>query len=299
MVDDIRELDNLSPMEQRWRLRREQENETLIFELLKNSDMDGFELALRDGRDVSLRARAADALGECYEVSAVPLLARCCIEEPDNQVREKAYISLKNLMGERVDQVIASHRQQRHAKEPWLIGIPMSLNPLPGQDTQNPDDEEKSLGGETDIYTLFSQLQNSSDEESRLKAIRSLEQVPDQRGKKALIAIAEFGQFDDDRELALEALQLIYGDQLNSVLLCYEEDVKKITPATDVQPPASLDVFQPQDRGDQKEEPILPAIPSILEEKMGIIQVILLGMLGLVIVAILFLLLMMRWNEVF
>jgi len=277
-----------SKVEESREMKKSLGNATLIATIMENRDWDSLEIALRNGEDTDLRLKAAQAFGEVYDISALECLARSFLEDPDKVVREAARNGLKKIMGEQAERVIAVHQEKKPKNDPWIIDEQVPMGGIDQEIIVHGDGNQDIQWGEEDIDPLITRIMHGPDDQIRRKAIWALAKIADMRGINALIAIVEWGETGDTREEAYQALHEIYGDQTAEVINSFREN-------NSVEEPG-LSEEQIEETSGQTEilqttqgTPFQQSNMVIQEEKSGLFNIVLLGLLVLAFALIVFL----------
>jgi hypothetical protein len=210
--------------------------------LKSDNDLDGLVKALRSPRSSTLRAEAAQALGEMGDVKAVESLVRSTLEDPDSAVQAASSAALTQLLGSNAELAIASYRSGPPDPDPWIK--PMLAGDLLEGTWDTPNDGGQSaatgqedawgassdevLDGKTtwnqeDMDGLMALLRSNTPDELRLRAIQAMKSIPDARVVDALASVTLWGEGEAVRRSAKEALEDLVGDNLEEVLQGYQQ----------------------------------------------------------------------------
>ena len=179
----------------------------------------------------SLRARAADALGELLEINTTESLVRACLEDPVQEVKDAAYRSLQALHGQQTGLVLSSYRGAAWSDDPWLLSSDTDVEHLL---TQNPGKllaevtagDQADTPDEIDFGGLISILRGDSPTDKRARAARLLQYSTDARAVEWLLVTA----LEDDeapvRIAASETLEAMFPGYAGQMLHDYAEQAE-------------------------------------------------------------------------
>ena len=249
--------------------------------LKSDHDLYGLEEALRFPGDPSIRIKAAIALAELDSLSSVESLARSNLEDPEPIVKAAAHDALTVLLGTSAESTILYYRSLGPYPEPWIFGK-RTAAPAEGvfsEEVENSTDSSTELSEEirsqSETNALVTIIRASSDTNLKLKAIQELAKKPDMSSLDSLIWIAKWDGDDPQvQKAAATALKQLYGDDYQQVINAYQdEETDDNTEELEIPLSTSIQAFDQPD-------------PVIHEEKSGLFQVLLIGILVIILVLI-------------
>jgi hypothetical protein len=211
--------------------------------MLEDRDLFGLMEALRYPGDPDVRMKAAGALGEIGDLRSVESMLRSCIQDPDEYVKQAARSALSQILGNEAKLALAAYLPP---DEPWIQETPQSSSRVIELGEGEPagiEDESVTGAGdldfdeeleeklddqeirweESDIPGLIAVIRTDHSRTKRIEAIRALSQIGNMRAIDALASIAIWSEESRLRREANQALQGIYGDDLEEVLENYKQ----------------------------------------------------------------------------
>ncbi len=247
-----------------------------IEELRKDKNLGGLMDALRYPGSASIRAQAAQALGQLNDSLAVESLIRSMRLDPAVEVQIMARQALEEMFGANAQNVIRAYPIYPD-EAPWIVettaGVPEADTEFEAEEDSDQDgeqseadwNEEESDGqgnGWTadDLGPLVTVLRSERDPRLRLRAARALGQLgaTNIHAVEALAATALWGEGPSIRAAALQALVKIYGDEETDRLLETFQEMHSLAP--DAQ--AALVAGQGEDEGEEELEGESETSPS-------------------------------------
>jgi hypothetical protein len=219
--------------------------------LKDDHNLQGLEKVLRHPSDPTLRAEAAQALGELDDLEAVEMLIRSSLEDPDLGVQKAARGALDNLIGSEAQQAINAYRSTP-AADPWLLtdlgqaseetGADEEWEEISGEELvdylesgeegeeggEEETDEledvpEGDLGDEDSLRGLTTVMQTHKDPAVRLRALQLLGRS---RNIHAVWYLAQTALYNEDSELKASAQAMLeerFGDRTAAILEGYKD----------------------------------------------------------------------------
>ena len=216
-----------------------------VEELRKDKDLEGLMAALRYPGSASIRAQAAQALGQLNNSLAVESLIRFMRLDPAAEVQVMARQALEEMFGANAQNVIRAYPIYPD-EAPWIVettaGVPEADTEFEAegdeeeqdeedQDEEEPDEQENGWTAD-DLGPLVTVLRSERDPRMRLRAARALGQLgaTNIHAVEALSATALWGERPSIRAAALQALVKIYGDEETDRLLETFQEMHSLQP---------------------------------------------------------------------
>jgi HEAT repeat protein len=245
-----------------------------VEELRKDKDLEGLMGALRYPGSASIRAQAAQALGQLNDSLAVESLIRSMRLDPAAEVQVMARQALEEMFGANAQNVIRAYPIYPD-EAPWIVettaGVPEADPELEDegdeesgqdeeeqdeadQDEEEPDEQENGWTAD-DLGPLVTVLRSERDPRMRLRAARALGQLgaTNIHAVEALSATALWGERPSIRAAALQALVKIYGDEETDRLLETFQEMQ--SGQADPQAAQEADQGEDEDVEETEEEP--------------------------------------------
>ncbi|MDR3575009.1 MAG: HEAT repeat domain-containing protein [Anaerolineaceae bacterium] len=199
-----------------------------VQKLADNQDISGLINALRYPDSVTVRAEAAQALGELSDDQAVESLARSVMEDPASEVKRAARSALEEMYGNVADSILSSYQNAPAYSEPWIKGK--------SDDQVEQSEIEPTEASTASIHFDIPWLKKNKDLDGLLEALRYLD---DPAGRAAAaIALGDLGYKemaeylvralleDPDQKVqsaAHQALVEMFGNEISNVIASYRQ----------------------------------------------------------------------------
>lgn len=261
-----------------------------IAQIVEDQDITGLEEAMRFGSDPKVRQLAARAAGQWGNYELTEALTRSLREDPEEFVRKEAGEALYEMLGNRSVEVIASYNSDANYLDEWIMDEPEDAV----------DEETAGKWGENSINALYMIASDSRDMGKSLKAVQALGQISNTRAVETLISICLNAEAEKTRAEAREVLQSYYGDDLEDVLASYrlvddEESDEEYDEDVEFSDEEGATVDEGESRGEWQDtsEPgvsvrnTISQTPSVLqEEKINLVQILLVAVGALAVIGI-------------
>jgi HEAT repeat protein len=196
--------------------------------LLEDKNAAGLEMAMRFGGDASVRRQAVKAAGRLGNTALVEALNRALREDPDRDVQLEAFQALREILGNRAEEVVENYNRGPAYEDEWLLSEPEDAKNLNAfwerEQAAGPKTGKPNLARileEGDITGLEEAMRFGPEAKIRQLAARAAGQWGNLELVEALVRSMQEDPDEMVRDEAYEALYEMLGSRTDEVAASY------------------------------------------------------------------------------